>query len=141
MFQKILVAYDGSDMSKRALNTALSMARLYSGELDLITVREPLPEYLSRRQRESKPAGGQADEYFRQLHREVMTVADEAQVVLHPHLLQGHEAESVITFVKEHQSDLLVIGQVGHTSMLQRVWGGAAQNLTRLAPCSVLVVK
>ncbi len=141
MFQKILVAYDGSDTAKRALNTALSLARLYSGELDLITVRKPLPHYVSRKQGESTPASGQADDYFRQLHREVMTVADEAQVLLHPHLLHGHEVESVIAFAKEHRSDLLVIGQVGHTSLLRRVWGGAAQNLTRLAPCSVLVVK
>lgn len=141
MFRKILVAYDGSNTAKRALNTALSIARLYSGELDLITIQEPLPHYVSQKQRDPAPAGARADQYFQQLHREATTVADQADVLLHPHLFQGHEVEAVMNFVNEHHSDLLIIGQVGHTNILQRVWGGTAQNLTRLAPCSVLVVK
>lgn len=141
MFKKILVAYDGSDTAKRALNLALAMARLYTGELDLISVQAPLPHYLSYGRKGSAGDREQAREYFHQLHREAMSVADEAEVILHPHLAQGHEVEAVINFIKEHEVDLLVIGQVGHTNLLQRVWGGTAQNLARLAPCSVLVVR
>jgi nucleotide-binding universal stress UspA family protein len=37
-----------------------------------------------------------------------------------------------------------VIGFVGHSNVLKKLlgnWGSTAQNLTRLSPCTVLVVK
>lgn len=141
VFQKILVASDGSDPAKRALNTALSLARLYRGELDLISVKAPVPHYIPQRQEEAVLRLENVDEYFHRLHREARTVAGETQVFFRWHMIEGHEAKAVISFVKEHQVEFLIVGQMGHSNILQWVWGGAAQNLTRLAPCSVLVVK
>jgi nucleotide-binding universal stress UspA family protein len=46
-----------------------------------------------------------------------------------------------VDFVKERKYDLLVIGFMGHSALYDRVMGGTCQNLVRLAPCSVLVVK
>ena len=37
--------------------------------------------------------------------------------------------------------DLLVIGLMGHSALYDRVMGSTCQNLVRLAPCSVWVVK
>jgi len=56
-------------------------------------------------------------------------------------VLVGHEVETIINFCKEGDYDLLVIGFMGHSRIFERVWGSTSQNLTRLAPCSVLVVK
>jgi nucleotide-binding universal stress UspA family protein len=53
----------------------------------------------------------------------------------------GHEVETVINFAKERQADLLVIGFMGHSKIFGRIWGSTSQNLARLAPCTVLVVK
>ena len=33
------------------------------------------------------------------------------------------------------------LGFMGHSRIFERVWGSTSQNLTRLAPCSVLVAK
>ena len=46
-----------------------------------------------------------------------------------------------IRFCQEGGFDLLVIGFMGHSRIFERVWGSTSQTLTRLAPCSVLVVK
>jgi nucleotide-binding universal stress UspA family protein len=46
-----------------------------------------------------------------------------------------------VQFVKERDFDVLVIGFMGHSRIFDRIWGGTSQNLARLAPCSVLVVK
>lgn len=107
----------------------------------MVSIKASLPQYVAQKQKGAVQGLEKADEYFRRLHRETITVADAAQVFLHPHVVEGHVVEAVISFVKEHHVDLLVIGQVGHSNILQRVWGGTAQNLTRLAPCSVLVVR
>jgi nucleotide-binding universal stress UspA family protein len=37
--------------------------------------------------------------------------------------------------------DLLVVGFTGHSAVYEPLWGGASHNLTRMAPCSVMVVK
>ena len=36
---------------------------------------------------------------------------------------------------------LVVIGFMGHSKIYDRVWGSTSQNLTRLVPCTVMVVK
>ena len=54
-----------------------------------------------------------------------------------PDVLRANLKESVL---KGH-FDLLVVGFMGHSRVFDRIWGGSSQNLTRLAPCSVLLVK
>ena len=53
----------------------------------------------------------------------------------------GHEAETIVTFAKEGRFDLLVIGFVGHSNIWGRIMGSTTQNISRLAPCSVVIVK
>jgi nucleotide-binding universal stress UspA family protein len=36
---------------------------------------------------------------------------------------------------------LLVVGFTGHSRIYDHIWGGTSQNLARLSPGSVLVVK
>ena len=57
------------------------------------------------------------------------------------HVIVGHEVKTIIEFVKAHGFDLLVLGFMGHSALYDRVMGSTCQNLVRLAPCSVLVVK
>jgi hypothetical protein len=35
----------------------------------------------------------------------------------------------------------LVVGLMGHSTIFGHEWGSMSQNLTRLAPCAVLVAK
>jgi nucleotide-binding universal stress UspA family protein len=49
--------------------------------------------------------------------------------------------ETIITAAREGEFDLLVVGFVGHSNVFGRVMGGTTQNLSRLSPCSILIVK
>jgi nucleotide-binding universal stress UspA family protein len=62
-------------------------------------------------------------------------------IEIRSHVVVGHEVKSIVEFVKKYAFDLLVIGFMGHSAVYERVMGGTCQNLVRLAPCSVLVVK
>jgi nucleotide-binding universal stress UspA family protein len=53
----------------------------------------------------------------------------------------GHEVKSIVDFARQGGFDLLVIGYTGHSRIYDHLWGGTSQNLARMAPCSVLVVK
>jgi nucleotide-binding universal stress UspA family protein len=140
MFRKILVANDGSEGAKKALKVAIDLAREYGAELHSISVEERLPHYAAT-VGEVVEAKKEAAEYFRLLTIQAGRAATEAGVRLTPHVLPGHEVETIVTFAKDHSFDLLVIGFMGHSRIFGRIWGSTSQNLAKLAPCSVLIVK
>jgi nucleotide-binding universal stress UspA family protein len=140
MFNRILVANDGSEGARKALHIAVDLARRYDAELHQISVEEHLPHYAAT-VGEVVEAKQEAAEYFRKIIRDAEMVAEARGVRLKPHLLPGHEVETIVTFTKDHGFDLLVIGFMGHSKIFGRIWGSTSQNLTKLSPCTVLVVK
>jgi nucleotide-binding universal stress UspA family protein len=140
MYRKILVAYDGSDGAKRALAAAIDVARRYGAELHSIAVVEKLPHFAA--------TVGEVKEALRELTTRYEWISQEAAreakghgIELHTKVQPGHEVEAVVDYAREGKFDLLVIGFSGHSHAFGRVMGGTAQNLTRLAPCAVLVAK
>jgi nucleotide-binding universal stress UspA family protein len=140
MFHKILVANDGSEGAKKALHIAIAMANRFGAELHEISVEERLPHYAAT-VGEVVEAKQEAAEYFRNVTREAEMSAMTQGVTLRSHILPGHEVETIVTFAKQHGFDLLVVGFMGHSKIFGRIWGSSSQNLTKLAPCTVLVVK
>jgi nucleotide-binding universal stress UspA family protein len=83
----------------------------------------------------------EATDYFRRVARGAELVAEAHGIRLTSHVVPGHEVETIVQFVKDRGFDVLVIGFMGHSRIFDHIWGGTSQNLTRLASCSVLVVK
>jgi nucleotide-binding universal stress UspA family protein len=140
MFTKILVANDGSDGARRAVEVACDLAARYDAELHSITIEEDLPRYAATLD-EVDAAKERRDRYFEQLQREEQAIAAAVGVALQPHVIAGHEVETIIRFCKEGGFDLLVLGFMGHSRIFERVWGSTSQTLTRLAPCTVIIAK
>lgn len=140
MFKKILVAFDGSDGSKKALKKAIELAAGFQAEFHAISVEEDLPQYVATIG-EFEEVKLQKDAFFEKINREAVEQATACGATLTPHVVAGHEVESIVTFCKEGKFDLLIVGFMGHSRIFERVWGSTSQTLTRLAPCSVLVVK
>jgi nucleotide-binding universal stress UspA family protein len=140
MFQKILVAYDGSEGSKKALRAGIQLAKRLEVDLYSISVEEGLPYYAAT-VGEVEELKDDADTFFKKITKEAWDEAALEGVNLHATVLPGHEVETIITFAKEGRFDLLIIGFVGYSNVFGRIMGSTSQNLTRLAPCSVLVAK
>ncbi len=140
MFRKILVAIDGSEGATKALRAALDVAKHYESDLHSISIEEHLPHYAAT-VGEVVEAKQEAADYFRRVIREAESAAIAYGIRLTAHVMPGHEVEAIVQFVKDRGFDLLVIGFMGHSRIYERIWGGTSQNLTRLTPCSVLVVK
>jgi nucleotide-binding universal stress UspA family protein len=58
-----------------------------------------------------------------------------------PDLMRERLSESLWMAARDGKFDLLVVGFVGHSNVFGRVMGSTTQNLSRLSPCSVLIVK
>lgn len=140
MFQKILVAYDGSEGSKKALRAGIALAQLCDVPLHAISVEERLP-YFAATVGEIQEAKVEADAFFKRITKEARDEAALEGVELITRVLPGHEVESIVTYAREGHFDLLIIGFVGHSNVFGRIMGSTSQNLARLAPCTVMIVK
>lgn len=140
MFKKILVANDGSEHARKALVKGVELASCFGAELHMICVEEHLPHYAATIG-EVLEEKEEEDSYFGQIVKEATELAQAHGVSLHSLVTPGHEVETTIRYAEQEGVDLLVIGFMGHSRVLGRIMGGSAANLTRLAPCSVLVVK
>ncbi|MBI3455400.1 MAG: universal stress protein [Candidatus Rokubacteria bacterium] len=140
MFRKILVAYDGSEGSRRALRAGIELAKRLGAELYTISVMEHLPHYAAT-VGEVQEAQAEFDAFFRELTKQARDFAALQGVELEAVVKPGHEVETIVTHAKEGGFDLLVIGFVGYSNIWSRIMGSTTQSLSRLAPCSVMIVK
>jgi nucleotide-binding universal stress UspA family protein len=139
MFDRILIASDGSDGSGRALGAAIALARVHNADLHMISVEE-----LSR-----FPASVDevVEEQLEANHRYDAVVAKaKAQaraegVSLTAHVVIGHAVPAIVEFVERERFDVLVVGFMGHSALYNRLIGSTTDRLVELAPCAVLVVK
>jgi len=143
MFKKIAVAYNGSPEAARALGQAIHLAKALGAELGAITVVEDLPPYAAYATAADPGLTPilleDRQEHCIRLHSQASEAALKQGVELKNHLLEGETCESIIHFLAETKSDLLVIGLHRHTSHISRLWS-TVYELARDAPCSVLGV-
>lgn len=142
MFQRILIANDGSDGALRAFDAALDLALALGSHLHMISVEEDLPRHVEEETiEEVQEEKDREDSYYGKLARQAQSRAALKGVTLEHSIVSGHEVKSVVEFARSGRYNLLVIGYHGHSKLYDHLWGGTSQNLTRLSPCSVLVVK
>jgi nucleotide-binding universal stress UspA family protein len=140
VFERILVAHDGSDGAQKAFDAAVELAAQLTARLHLISVEEDIPRYAETMLEvdEEKEA---EDTYFGKLAAQAKRRAALRHVALETSIVTGHEVKSIVDFAKAGGFDLLVIGYHGHSRVYEHLWGGTSQNLARMVPCSVLIVK
>ena len=140
MFRKILVAYDGSEGSRRALRAAIELAKRHEAEVQTISVMEHLPHYAAT-VGEVKEAQAEFEAFFRELTKQARDQAALQGVELETVVKPGHEVETIVGYARDGGFDLLLLGFAGHSNIWGRIMGSTTQNISRLSPCSVLIVK
>jgi nucleotide-binding universal stress UspA family protein len=139
MHKKILLGLDGSEGSFKALVEALQLAKLYLAELHTVSIEE-VPRYAETVGEVEEEKAVANCKYKEAVHKAI-EIAQKEKFELKPHIFVGHEVKTIIEFIKQNQFDLLVIGFMGRSAIYDRIMGSTCQNLVRLAPCSVVVVK
>jgi len=139
MFKHIVVANDGSDGGRKALELACDLARLHHATLHMISVEE-LPDFPASIDEviETKQA---ENHKFHAVLEAARKLAAGKGVELQAEVVAGHAAATIVERVKALKADLLVVGFMGHSALYERIIGGTTDRLVRLAPCPVLVVK
>ncbi len=138
MFQRLLVAIDGSESSLQAAEVAIALASLLRARLDILSVEETLPRYVATHEESSREHLA-ALEYFNGLQAPLRKRAEQRGVQTHCAVLSGHEGQVILEYIKEQHCDLLVLGHQGHSAVWGAFLGSTADKLVNHAPCSVLV--
>ena len=139
MFKKILVAYDGSKGSERALNMAINLAREQESDLWVLSVAEHLPRYPATIA-ETDEALRTEEQALTHIQHKARMLAEEEGVAVQMVTRAGHAGQAIIRAATEGHCDLLVLGRSGHSEVWGRFMGSTADKVSRHAPCSVLIV-
>jgi CBS domain-containing protein len=140
MFKRILVAYDGSSSAGAGLRMGIDLAKATGAELQTLSVEEHLPRYAATIG-EVEAAREAIDAHFHALTKHARDLALVEGLDIETLVRQGHEVETILAVAREGKADLLVIGDQGHSRILERLVGSTAHSLARLAPCSILLMR
>ena len=139
MFRNIMVAFDESTEAKKALNTAIELAKALSAELDVVTILEPLPIYFSFSTL-AAPVIDWSDEQRTRciaLQIEARQLAEVAGIIFRTELVSGDEVSSIIECAKKYRADLLVLGMRKHRLLI----GHTTHDIAEHSPCPLLGVR
>ena len=140
MFQKILLAYDGSEGANQALEAAIELAKLHQGKIWALAVEENLPHVIAT-VGEFQDTKEQANEKFRKLLEAAQARAGKAGIELKSLLRGGHPAQTIVEVAKEGEFDVILVGHSGLSGVWAAFLGTTAEKVSRHAPCSVLIVR
>jgi nucleotide-binding universal stress UspA family protein len=135
--RRILVCYDGSAESTRAIDRVVEIAAVVPSDVTVVSVAEPL-----------YPAGpytGYADPIEEERHRHLLEDAARsldahgiAAEVVEP---SGKTADAILDTAKERQVDLIVVGSRQQSLVKHLLFDSLAGELVLEAAADVLVVR
>ena len=140
MFQDILVPFDFSDASRRALDLALDLGRVHGARIRLLHVCE-VPAYAYPGIEFSPvdllaPLAEAGEERLMQLVQEVKVRYPDATGVFKI----GSPSEEILAAVVETPCDLVVMGTHGRRGIPHAVLGSVAEKVVRQSKAPVLTV-
>jgi len=148
MFERILIATDGSKHSERAAETGIEMARLYGSTVTALYVVDIGKEYaplgdLISKVADSLIAGIKSNlqNQGEDATRKVAEMAEKAGIAAQRKITEGYPAEDIIRIAKEGDMNLIVMGGIGATGLDRFLLGSVADKVVRTSKVPVLVVR
>jgi nucleotide-binding universal stress UspA family protein len=132
---KILVAYDGSESAKRALDQAAALAN--GSPVSVVSVAELLPQF-GRAGAMLVPE--EEEERLRELE-EAKAALTAKGVETHVVERRGEAASMIIDEAEKEGVDLILMGTRGMNAVDRWLLGSVSTKVVHHAPCNVLVVR
>jgi nucleotide-binding universal stress UspA family protein len=144
MYKRILVPTDGSEITDKAVKSAIAMAKLTGAEVFALAVKEPFP-YSAISEMQPVPPQEFLDAQERVAAARVKAVADAAVaagVKCQGHSVEGlHPWEAILDHGKAQGCDLVVMASHGRRGMSALLLGSETQKVLTHSTIPVLVVR
>jgi len=140
MFEKILVATDGSEHGFRAAKVALELGKISGGKVTAIYVADTnrtshLPDDMllfSIRElllKEGKEA-----------LKQVETLAKDMGVAFEKVVVEGNPGSEIVSYAQSAGMDIIILGAVGRTGLDKFLLGSVAEKVVRSSNTPVLTI-
>ena len=139
MLNKILIATDGSDHARKAIEYASDIAAKYKATVYLIHVVPPvgsLPEVDVQKIQDNQQKI--AKEIIEEAEREIKKKGFESYQST---ILQGNPAQEIIEFARKNSVDMIVMGSHGAGKVEMLMLGSVSNKVCHLADCTCVTVK
>ncbi len=139
--KRIIIAYDDSEPSRESVNELMDISWDRDTEVMILSVvitesnlfGDELPPQSRDNVNEMTAALGKSAEHVAKSLANAIPHSS-AKV-----LTGGHAGESIVSFAEENESDLIVIGDSGHSRIHDFFLGSTTRYVLRHAPCSVWI--
>ena len=135
-FGNILVPYDDSSNSKRALAKAFALAELTKAPITLVHVIEYHKAVAKIVEPYKESMINHVKKFFDQIERD----ASRRNLVLKEQILYGNPAEEILSFMKNKKFDIVIVGRRGVTKITGPSLGSVSNALVQNSKIPVLVV-
>ena len=141
MYNRMLVAIDGSKMSNKALKSALQIAKERYSKVGVIHVEKNV--MISENMTTDS-----IDEIYSKINHEVDALFDEAKALaededleIDTHYVMGDPAVQIVKTAEQGNYQLIVMGSRGLGAIKGIVMGSVSYKVLQLSHCPVLIIK
>ena len=139
VYHSLLVPFDGSETSKKALVRACELSKIDNSEISVLYV---IPRY------EERMDFFKTETITRSLFQEAekilskaKEIAAEQNVQIKAVVQEGHSGEKIVEIANTFKNDLIVMGTHGWQGMNKAVMGSTAERIIANASCPILIVR
>ncbi|MFP3950936.1 MAG: universal stress protein [Candidatus Bathyarchaeia archaeon] len=153
MFERILVAFDGSDPSKHALTHAVEVAKKFEADVKIISVvpRVMMPVFpdegfgaapISAAQEFGEYQEKMTEFYKNALEEAKSSIAENApELEIETVLKEGRPSSTIVEVAEDYDADLIVIGSRGLGGITGWILGSTSRRVVESCTTPILVVK
>jgi nucleotide-binding universal stress UspA family protein len=140
MFEKILLAVDGSEHALHSAHAAADLARAVNAkEFRIVVAYDFIPPYLGEPNMQFA-IDGRIEEADKIMKAAIDAVGD-LPCEIHTEILEASPAEAIISVANTRKSDVIVMGSRGLGTLAGLLLGSTSQKVVSHAPCPVLVIR
>lgn len=141
LYKKILIATDGSEYTKKAVDFGVEIARLAGAKLYAVYVVDtaafasiPMDTAWESMYELLRQEGDEATKY-------VEEVAKKCDIDVERFTVEGHPATEIVKMAEKNSADLIVMGTLGKGGLDRFLLGSVAEKVTRTSQIPVMVVR
>ncbi|MDQ1252392.1 MAG: hypothetical protein QG646_1513 [Euryarchaeota archaeon] len=145
IFNNIMVATDGSEIARKAVDSAINIAKLNKAKLyavhviaqgeTKVTLHDPRDIKWKKAMKDHLETQGREATAYVETAGKIEDVAVESVI------LEGNPAEQIVDFAERNDIDLIVMGTLGKSGIQRFLLGSVAENVIRHSKKPVLVIR
>jgi Universal stress protein UspA and related nucleotide-binding proteins len=141
MFKKILVAFDGSEQAKKALDVAIDLAKKYESEIHVVEV---IPTAILAGMGFAPIPDSVVNQIFDKAKKDmeyVKNLISKEKIKLITDVIEGDPGSEIVNYANKNNIDVIVTGSRGLSGIKKLFLGSVSSKIVSESKVPVLVIK